>query len=97
MMVLNQTVGLNDMQLLPLLSRTSVYANSAIEALVAVTCLQQLETVSLAHLLCDRDCYAGSWECVHVTAALDLVGMCRSGCAYSLYFSSDNTNTGYVQ
>ena len=96
-MVLNQTLGLNDMQLLPLLSLTSVYANSAIEALVAVTCLQQLETVSLAHLLCDRDGYAGSWECVHVTAALDLGGMWCSGCAYSLYFSSDNTNTGYIQ
>jgi hypothetical protein len=91
---LNQTVGLDDMQLLPLLSRTSVHAGGALEALVAVPLRAELSAVDLAHLLRGA---SSSWERVHATAALDLGGAGRSSCAYALSFSYEDANGGSVR
>jgi hypothetical protein len=98
---LTPTVGLDDLQLLPLLSQTSVLAGGALAALVAVPSRAQLAAVGLAHLL--RGASPGapedddaSWERVHATAALDLGGAARSGCVYALSFWYEDASGGSV-
>ncbi len=88
---------LDDLQLLPLLSQTSVLAGGALAALVAVPSRAQLAAVGLAHLLRgSSDDDDASWERVHATAALDLGGSARSGCVYALSFWYEDASGGSV-
>jgi hypothetical protein len=86
------SVGLDDVQLLPVLSSVSLYKAGDLEAFVDVPSKAELERVSLGHLRRyspeEKDDTAddNSWERVHVTVALMGASAALDRCTYDVQF-----------
>jgi hypothetical protein len=104
------SIGLDDMQLLPMLTEDTevvwVGGEKHLEAYVEVPSRGELEGVGLAHLVRSGDAAGGdasdasSWESawarLHVTVALKAGSAARSGCRYQAQFYYEDSPRRYV-
>ena len=92
------SIGLDDVQLLPMLSGSTAFVDGYLEADVEMPSDEEMRSVDLAHLLRKADSrddvlgnetgfWESNWERLHVTVALKLAeGKERNGCEYMAEF-----------